>query len=300
MFHVTVLGSGASLPTLRRQTTAVAVQREGDLFLFDCGEGTQLQWRRAGLRFGKLRAICISHLHGDHVNGLTGFLQTLSLLEREQPLAVIGPPGLQGLIDAARQHVGLRPPYSLEVIESEGGPLIEAEEYTVSCRVLDHGIVTLGFCIEEGDRPGRFDVEAARRLGVLEGPMFGRLQRGETVELDDGTVVEPSQVLGSPRPGSAVAYCVDTRPCEAAVELARGTNLFICDSTFTEELSLEARRRGHSTAGQAAEMAAKAGAGRLLLIHVSARYHDPRPLLAEASPLFSEVEVAYDLMEVRV
>ena len=300
MLHANVLVSGASLPTLRRQTTAVAVQREGDLLLFDCGEGTQLQWRRAGLRFSKLRAICISHLHGDHVNGLVGFRQTLALSGREQPLDVIGPPRLRGLIDAARRHVGLRPTYGLEVIESEGGSVIEAEEYTVSCRVLDHGIVTLGYRIEEADRAGRFDVEAARRLGIPAGPLGGRLQRGATVELDDGTSVEPSQVLGSPRPGSTLAYCVDTRPCEAAVELARGADLFICDSTFTEELSLEARRRGHSTARQAAEMAASAGAGRLLLIHVSARYHDPRPLLDEAASLFSPVEVAHDLMEVQV
>jgi len=300
MFDVTVLGSGASLPTLRRQTTAVAVQREGDLFLLDCGEGTQMQWRRAGLRFSKLRAICISHLHGDHVNGLVGFLQTLALSGREQPLDAIGPPGLRGLIDAARRHVGLRLSYPLEVIESEGGAVIEADEYTVSCRPLDHGIATLGFRIEEADRPGHFDVVAAHRLGVPEGPLFGRLQRGDTVELDDGTVVEPSQVLGSARSGSTLAYCVDTRPCAGAVELARGADLFIGDSTFTEELSVEARQRGHSTARQAAEMAVQAGALRLLLIHVSARYHDPRALLDEARAVFSGAEVAHDLMKLQV
>ena len=126
------------------------------------------------------------------------------------------------------------------------------------------------------------------------------MQRGETVELADGTVVDPAEVLGTPRSGSTLAYCVDTRPCENAVELARGADLFICDSTFTEELSLEARRRRHCTARQAAEMAVKAGAGRLLLIHVSARYHDPRPLLDEAGSLFSQVEVAHDLMEMQV
>ena len=300
MFHVTVLGSGASLPTLQRQTTAVAVQREGDVFLFDCGEGTQLQWRRAGLRFSKLRAICISHLHGDHVNGLVGFLQTLALSGREQPLEVIGPPGLRGLIGAARKHVGLRLAYGLEVRESDGGLLIETDEFVVSCAGLDHGIATLGFRIEETERPGRFDVEAAKDLGVPEGPLFGRLQRGDAVELDDGTVIEPAAVLGSPRLGSTVAYCVDTRPCEGAMGLAHQATLFICDSTFTEELTLEARKRGHSTARQAAEMAAGAGAGRLLLIHVSARYHDPRPLLEEASSLFSPVEVAHDLMEIQV
>ncbi len=300
MFHLTVLGSGASLPTLQRQTTAVAVQREGDLYLLDCGEGTQIQWRRAGLRFSKLRAICISHLHGDHVNGLVGFLQTLSLGGRENALEVIGPPGIKGLLDAARRHVGLRLTYPFSVQESEGGTVIEGAGHTVRCALLNHGIATLGFAIDEAAKPGRFDVEEARRLGVPEGPMFGRLQRGETVRLEDGAEIEPAQVLGAPRPGRRVAYCVDTRPCGAAVELARDADVFLCDGTFTEELTLEARNRGHSTAGQAAEMALQAGARRLVLIHVSARYHDPRPLLDEAARLFPDVVVAYDLMQMKV
>lgn len=300
MFHLTVLGSGASLPTLQRHTTSVAVQRGGDLYLLDCGEGTQLQWRRAGLRYSKLRAICISHLHGDHVNGLVGLLQTLGLNGREQGLELFGPPGLRGLIEAARRHVGLRIGYPLEIREVEGGVLLEHAEYRVECGALDHGPTTLGFRFHELPRPGRFDVEAARRLGVPEGPLFGRLQRGEAVTLDDGTTVKPPQVLGEPRPGSTIVYCVDTRPCDGAVELGRDADLFICDATFTEELTVEARRRGHSTARQAAEMAQRAGARRLLLIHVSARYHDPRALLQEAGAVFSRVEVARDLMEIQV
>jgi len=300
MFQVTVLGSGASLPTLQRQTTAVAVQREGDLYLLDCGEGTQLQWRRAGLRFSKLRAICISHLHGDHVNGLVGLLQTLSLTGREERLEVIGPAGIAGLVDAARTHVGLRLAYPLEVRESSGGELIAADGYSLRCAPLDHGPPTLGFALAESARPGRFDVQEAERLGVPEGPLFGRLQRGETVVLPDGSEVQPREVLGEPRPGSSVAYCVDTRPCDGALGLARAADLFICDATFSEEMTLEARRRGHSTAREAAEMAMRAQARRLLLIHVSARYHDARPLLEEAAQVFSRVEVAYDLMEMQV
>ena len=214
-------------------------------------------------------------------------------------MRLIGPPGIKALLDAARRHIGLRLSYPFEVQESEGGTVVEGAEYTVRCEVLDHGVTTLGYTIAERAKPGRFDVDAARRLGVPEGPLFGKLQRGETLRLDDGTEVTPSQVLGPQRPGHAVAYCVDTRPCDAAVELARGVDLFVCDATFTEELVLEARNRGHSTARQAAEMAARAGARRLLLIHVSARYHDPRPLLAEAASIFPDVEVAYDLMQLK-
>ena len=300
MLHVTVLGSGASLPTLHRQTTAVAVRREADLFLFDCGEGTQLQWRRAGLGFSKLRTICISHLHGDHVNGLVGLLQTLALSDRDQPLTLIGPVGLKGLIDAARRHLGLRLAYELEVRELGGGTAIEAKDYQIICAPLDHGIETLGFSLVEAEKPGRFDVDAARDLGIPEGPLFGRLQRGETIELEDGSRVTPDQVLGEARRGRKVCFCVDTRPCDAAVQLAGGADLFVCDSTFTDELTVEARRRGHSTARQAAEMAQRAGARRLLLIHISARYHDPRTLLDEAVQVFPDSEVAEDLMQIQV
>jgi len=300
MFHLTVLGSGASLPTLQRQTTSVAVQRGGDLYLLDCGEGTQLQWRRAGLRFSKLRAICISHMHGDHVNGVVGLLQTLALGGREEKMELIGPPGIRGYIDAARTHVGMRLSYPLKIRESEGGELLEQDGYKLSCAPLDHGLPTLGFRIEELPRPGRFDLSAAEQLGVPEGPLFGRLQRGDAVVLEDGTTVRPEQVLGEPRPGSTVAYCVDTRPCQGAIELARDADLFACDATFTEELTVEARRRGHSTARQAAAMAETAGARRLLLIHVSARYHDPRALQQEAAAVFTPVDVAHDLMELQV
>lgn len=300
MLDLTVLGSGASLPTLQRRTTSVAVQRGGDVYLIDCGEGMQLQWRRAGLRFSKLRAICVSHMHGDHVNGIVGLLQTLALNGREEGLDLIGPPGVRGLVDSARKNVGLRLGYPLEVREVEGGDVVVADGYRISCGPLDHGPPTLGYRLYELPRPGRFDVEAARRLGVPEGPLFGRLQRGEPVELEDGSEVLPEQVLGEPRRGSTVAYCVDTRPCDGAVELARDADLFICDATFTEELTIEARRRGHSTARQAAEMARRAGARRLLLIHVSARYHDPRALLQEAVEVFPHTEVAQDLMEMQV
>ena len=300
MLQATVLGSGASLPTLHRHTTSVAVQREGDLYLIDCGEGTQLQWRRAGLRFAKLRAICVSHLHGDHINGLVGLLQTLALSGREQRLQLFGPPGLSGYLGAARKHLGLRLTYELDVQERSDGLVLEGNGHRILCAPLDHGIATLGYSVDEDERPGRFDLDAAAALEIPEGPLYGRLQRGETVELADGRQVRPDQVLGPARPGSKLTYCVDTRPCDAAVELARGSDLFICDSTFTDELTLEARRRGHCTARQAAEMARDAEVQRLLLIHISARYHDPRALLDEATEIFADCEVAADLRELRI
>ncbi len=298
MFRIVILGSGASLPTLQRQASAVAVQYEGDLHLLDCGEGTQLQWRRAGLRFGRLRSVHVTHLHGDHVNGLVGLLQTLSLSGRQEPLAVVGPPGLAAYLRAIRrtQRVGFA--YRVEVTEAGAGTTWAGAGYTIECAELEHGVRTLGFRVREQDRPGRFDVQAARAAGLEPGPVYGRLQAGESVRAPDGTEVRPEQVLGPPRPGRRLAYCVDTRPCAAAVELARRADLFVCEATFAGELEAEARARGHCTARQAARMAHEAGARRLLLTHVSARYHDVRPLLQEAREEFEQVEVASDLMEV--
>jgi len=311
MIRVVILGSGASLPTLQRHTSAVAVQREGDLYLFDCGEGTQLQWRRAGLRFAKLRAVCISHLHGDHINGLVGFLQTLSLSDRSAPLQVVGPVGLEAYLEAMRQHVGLRLAYDLDARVVDEGEAIAGDGHDIVARRLDHGTATLGYALVEDPRPGRFDVAAARRLGVPEGPLWGRLQSGEDVTLESGDAVRPGQVMGEPRPGRKVSIAVDTRPCAGARELARDADLFVCDATFTRELAREAARRGHCTAQDAARMAVEEGADRLVLTHVSARYHDPEPLREEAAAVYREAGVdpdgdppaclvAADLMEIHV
>ena len=300
MFRVVILGSGASLPTLQRGAAAVAVQVGGDLYLIDCGEGTQIQFRRARLRFGRLRAICISHLHGDHVNGLVGLLQTLSLGGRTERLRLVGPHGIAEYWQAIQRHQGVRLAYELDVEEIQEGTFLEASDHHIEAAPLDHGIATLGYAIVERDKPGRFDVEAATELGIEPGPEYGRLQRGESVTNAGGEIVRPEQVMGPPRAGRRIAYCVDTRPCEAAVRLGRGADLFLCDATFGEELRDEARKRGHCTARQAATMASRADARRLLLTHVSARYHDARPLLAEAREVFPETSLGEDLMEITI
>ena len=300
MFRVVILGSGASLPTLQRQASAVALQRHGEIFLLDCGEGTQLQWRRAGLRFGKLKAICISHLHGDHVNGLVGLLQTLSLNNRTEPLVLCGPVGLREYLRALRQAQGVRLGFPLEQRQTDGGELIKGNGYCLTAAPLSHGIPTLGFALVEEEKPGEFDVEAARRLGLEPGPEYGRLQRGQEVRLSSDQIIRPQDVLGPSRPGLKVAYCVDTRPCEAAVQLAAGADLFLCDATFGSELEREAMNRGHCTAEQAARMASQAKVRRLVLTHISARYHDARCLLAEADALFPDCVLASDLMQLHL
>jgi ribonuclease Z len=317
------LGTSSGKPTLKRNVSATAVVREGEWLLFDCGEATQMQIQRAGLSPNKLTAIFITHLHGDHFNGLPGLLSTMALDRRERGLTLIGPPGIREYLDTLARLKILFVNYPLEVREIDGGAhgtpeerrrepaypgaregglavVYEAAEYVVYARPIDHRIFALGYRVEERPRPGRFDLERARALGVPEGPMYGRLQAGNDVQLPDGRVAHPADVLGPTRPGKVIAYCTDTRPCAAALELARDADLLIHEATYTEDLSAEAREFGHSTAAQAARVAAESGARRLLITHFSTRFADVTPLLEEAAAIFKETTIANDLVEFEV
>src|SRR5437762_10049657 len=293
---VTFLGTGSGVPSLDRNLACVAVQRQGELFLFDCGEGAQIQYRRAGLGFGPLAAIVISHLHGDHVTGLMGLLMSLQMAERLEPLDLYGTPGLAEYVRCNRRALHTRFGYELRIREESGPALLrETEQYRLLAAPLDHRLLCLGFRLEERPRPGRFDLQAARALGVPEGPQFGRLQRGEAVELPDGRAVSPEQVLGPSRPGAVLVYCTDTRPCAGAVELARGADLLIYEGTFDADMPAEARKKGHSTVAEAASIARDAGARDLVITHLSPRYQDVSPLLAHARAIFPNTRIARDL-----
>lgn len=298
---ITFLGTGSGTPTPERGVACVAVQRGGELLLFDCGEGAQIQYRRAGLGFAPLTAIAISHLHGDHVTGLMGLLMSLQMADRETPLDLYGTPGLGEYVRCNRRALHTQFSYPLSLREEEGaGVLRETPEYRLIAAPLEHRLFCLGFRLEEAPRPGRFSVEKARSLGVPPGPLFGALQRGETVTLVDGTVVQPEQVLGPPRPGIVLAYCTDTRPCQAAVELARGADLLIHEGTFDGTMSGEARRKGHSTVVDAARIATEAEVGELIITHLSPRYGDTGPLRAQAREIFPRTRIARDLMRVEL
>jgi ribonuclease Z len=301
---VVPLGTSSGKPTLRRGLSALAVVCEREWLLFDCGEGTQMQIQRAGLAPSRLAAVFITHLHGDHFNGLAGLLSTLGLDRRARELTLVGPVGIRDYIDTLARLKALYVEYPLVLREfssmSEMTSVFEAPDYTVSARELDHRIFALGYRVEEHPRPGRFNLDRARELGIPEGPMFGSLQSGSAVTLDDGRVIEPAEVLGPERAGKSLAYCLDTRPCRASVELARGVDLLIHEATYTEELAEEARQYGHSTAAQAARMAMEADARRLLLTHFSTRYPDATPLLEEARCVFVETRLAQELVEIAV
>ncbi|MFQ6093065.1 MAG: ribonuclease Z [bacterium] len=291
-----VLGSGGTLPVLSRNLPSFALRREGELLLFDCGEGTQLQLMRARLGFGPLKRICISHLHGDHVTGIPGLLMTLGQSCRQKELTIYGPPGIGRYLRATMENLALRLDYEVAVEEVEPGVVYEGSQYRIEAAPADHGSFTLAYAFVEGQRPGRFDVNKARELGVPEGPLYRELQIGKDVRLSDGRTVRSHEVVGRPRPGRKVVYAIDTRPCSAVVELAKDADLLIHDSMFAEELRAEANERGHSTALQAAQVAAGAGVDRLILAHISPRYEDVTELLAEAQSLFPRAAVARDLM----
>lgn len=299
---VIALGTSSGRPTLHRGLSSVAVVLDsGTLLLFDCGEGTQWQLARAGLRAtSRLDAVFVTHLHGDHLTGLPGLLGTMTMESREEPLAIWGPPGLREYLEQMRRLAIVRPHFELQIEEIEQpGELRRTEEYAVCTDELVHRVRAFGFRLEESDRPGRFDSERADALGVR-GAQRGQLLRGQAIQTPEGRVVAPAEVVGPARRGLRLAYCTDTVPCEGAVRLAHEVDLLIHETTYTDSHSEEARERGHSTAAGAASIAARAGARRLLMTHFSPRYDDLSGLLAEARAVFAPCELAVELAPIEL
>ncbi|MFB6160341.1 MAG: ribonuclease Z [Haloferacaceae archaeon] len=289
MLQVTFLGTGGAIPTTERAPSAIHLAREGESFLFDCGEGTQRQMMRYGTGFGQDH-IFVTHLHGDHVLGIPGLVQSLGFNGREAPLAIHGPPGSRRHLTDLVHAVGHDPEFPVRIDEvSPGSVALDRDEYEVRAFRTEHRTTSVGYALVEADRPGRFDREKAEEeLDVPPGPAYGRLHAGETVELDDGRVIEPEQVVGPPRPGRRVVYTGDTRPTDATVAAAADADLLVHDATFADDEGERARATGHSTAREAGEVAARAGAERLALTHVSSRY------AGDASGLASEASEAFD------
>ncbi len=303
MFRVVFLGTASARPTVSRNTSAIAVQREGDFFLFDCGEGTQRQMMRYGVGF-TVKEIYLTHLHADHYLGTIGLLRTMSLQGRDVPLRIYAPPGGDGLLEQAVGFELEELGFPVEITALAPSAAIRHEGYEIAAYAVNHPGGANGYVLREDGRPGRFFPERARELGVPEGPLFGRLQRGELVRTPEGREVAPAEVLGPPRPGRTLVYTGDTRPCPATVEVAKACDLLIHEATFSEEEAERAERTGHSTAREAAEVARRAGARRLILTHLSARYSDrPQVLEREARRACGEaceVAVAYDGLTVEL
>ncbi len=294
------LGTGGSWPTVKRNVSAIAVKRGGEILLFDCGEGTQRQIQRSGLSYMQIKSIFISHFHGDHFLGLPGLIQTMQLNDRKEPLTIYGPRGISRIVEIVKNLGYFRPSYEIVGKDVDEGDEIRFDGYSVRPFRVEHNVPALGYVLEEDMRPGRFNKKKALELGIPEGPLFGRLQRGESIKLKDGRVITPDMVLGPPRPGRKVVYTGDTKPCNKVVEFARNADLLIHDATFLSDLEDVAIEYGHSTARQAAEIAKEANVDRLVLTHISPRYLDDRAIEEEAKNIFENSIVARDFLKLEV
>ena len=299
MIRVRFLGTAAARPTVARNVTGIFVQREGESFLFDCGEGTQRQMMRFGTGFG-ISHIFISHVHADHFLGITGLLRTMGLQGRHEDLVILGPVGSGRVLHHA-VHLGFdRPSFPVHVEELKDGQSVEFDEWRVQAVAVHHAVPALGFALMEAPRLGRFDISKARALGIPEGPLYGRLHKGETVEWE-GKTIAPSDLVGPSRRGRKVVYSGDTRPCDGIRQVAVGADLLIHEATFPHEDLPRAKDTRHSTAKEAASLALEANVRRLVLTHISARYADcPDVLEDEARAVFSNSRVAFDGLSIEV
>ena len=300
MLTATFLGTGAATPTVDRNVAGLAVQREGETILFDCGEGNQRQMMRYGVGFS-FTEIFFTHYHADHILGVTGLLRTMGLQDRTAPVTLYGPRGAQRILGAAIALGIERNKFPVEINEVKPGDRLRREQYDIVVFETEHRPDTIGFALAEHTRLGRFNPERARELGVPEGPLWGRLHKGETIVLEDGRSVAPADLVGAPRRGRTLVYSGDTRPSLAVVEAARGADLLIHEATFGSDELERAKETGHSTAAEAARVAVEAGVRRLVLTHISPRYtRDAPELLAEARAIFPETVVARDGLTVDV
>jgi len=299
---VQFLGTSGSVPTEKRSLPAVYLEFRGSRVLFDCGEGTQRQMRIAGIPFMKLDRIFISHYHADHCLGLGGLIQTMDLFKRTEKLEIYGPKGVKDVLEnivTAGNFVPEGFDVEINVFKPKGVQQIYADrDYSIRCALLDHTISCLGFSFEEATKR-KFLKQKALHLGVPEGPLFHRLQLGEEVKVGK-RVIKPNQVLGKAVPGRKVTYIPDTRPCTAAVELARGSNLLIHDSTFSHDFQESAMEGRHSTSKEAAEIAKRAKVKQLYLTHFSQRYTSTSGMETEAAKVFPASKAAsdFDIIEI--
>jgi ribonuclease Z len=301
LLRLTFLGTSAAQPTLHRNLSGLAVKADADLLLFDCGEGSQRQMVRFGTGF-TVDAVFFTHFHADHYLGIIGFLRTLGMMGRAEPMRLYGPPPAKRLLHQA-VHLGLESlAFPIEIHEVKDGDVVQRGGYAIHAVGVDHRINALAYALVEDDRPGRFNVEKARELGVPEGPSFGKLQKGEPVTLPDGREVKPEDVLGAARAGRRLVISGDTRPCASVVKAAKDADLLIHESTFSDDEQERALETRHSTAREAARVAKEAGVRRLVLTHLSSRHDtDPGKLLAQAREEYKgPVEVAFDGLTVEL
>ena len=305
MLSLTFLGSSAARPTVERNVSSLALEREGETLLFDCGEGTQRQMMRYGVSFA-LTEIFFTHFHADHFLGIVGLVRTLGLQGRAEPMRLYGPRGAKRILTSAISLGSDRIPFGVEIVEVEAGAVVSGQGsgardgYQIRAFATEHGPNTIGYALVEDERPGRFDPEKAKAAGVPEGPLWGKLQRGESVMVD-GREIHAAGIVGEKRKGRKVVITGDTRPCAGTIEAAMGADLLVHEATFGEDEKERAKETNHSTAREAGQVALAAGVKKLVLTHLSARYSiSAEELVKEAREVFPETVAARDGMAVEV
>jgi ribonuclease Z len=296
---VTFLGTSAATPTAARGLPAVALKREGEVVLMDCGEGVQRRVLSESIGLGGEMSILITHLHGDHVTGLLGLLQTMSLAQRRRPLDIVGPAKLLKWLEVTAEllHIGLT--FPIRFSTAKPGLVLHTTGFNVRAAKAVHSVEAFSYTIEEHRRPGVFFPEKAKALGIPEGKLWSRLQKGTAVTLH-GKKIVPSQVTGPPRSGRKIGYSGDTRPSKKLVRFFSGCDLLIFDSTFRESDREKAVERKHSTNVEAAEVAKGTGTRMLVLTHFSARYTSVASLVREARRVFPNTVAAADGLSLEV
>jgi len=296
--RVVFLGTSGSVPTLKRSLPSVVVECPRQLWMFDCGENTQRQMMQAKVSFHRKLKVFLTHLHGDHVLGLPGVLQTMALMDRKEPVQIYGPRGIKDFLICTKETLNFGLTFPVEIYEILGeGILVDEEEYSLTAIKSNHAVESYAYAFEEKPRAGKFYPKKAKELGIPIGELWSKLQGGQQIKLPDGRVVKPDDAMGPPRSGRKIVYTGDTRPFDGFAKFAEGADLIIHESTFDDALAEKAASDGHSTPSQAATEAKAAGAKQLVLTHISARYPDATLLLEQARKIFADASVAEDFME---
>lgn len=305
--QITFLGTSSGVPTRSRNVSSIALRlpQRAELWLLDCGEGTQHQFLRCDLRISQLSRIFITHLHGDHIFGLMGLLASCGLAGNVKRIDLYGPPGLNEYLQNCIRYSQTHFSYPVKVHTIEPGKIYEDEEYIVTCAPLKHRVTAFGYRISEKDKPGQFDAAKAKALGIPSGPIYGRLKKGEIITLENGTKVSGADFCGPVQVGRKVVYCTDTVFCDSAVELAEKADVLIHEATFAHQDSEMAFDRLHSTSTMAAQVAFLAGVKQLIMTHFSPRYAFGNALtienlLQEAQAIFPNTRLAYDFLNYEV
>jgi ribonuclease Z len=303
-YRLVFLGTGASVPSPKRNLPCLAIHRNGGIVLCDCSESAQSRIIQAGLHPSRIHTILISHLHGDHLFGLPGFLTSQQMMSRSNPIQLIGPAGLKKYIQFIQNISGFTIEYPLTIEELDSGDCTFAvQDLTITAKQLSHRLLPCyGFRLLEPDSPGKFDNEKATSLGIPEDSSRSELLEGKPITLANGKTIHPGEIIGPPHPGKIISYCTDTRPCDAAIELCRDSSVMLFDSTFSDLHTKWADETGHSTSRQAAQIAKRAKTGLLILWHISLRYNDEQEqqLLLQAREEFSNVILPQDFQSLDI